>query len=423
MKIKYDVIKKCRVCNHTDLITVLSLGDQYFSDFLDKKNEFNGNEKTPLELVVCGNEQCRLLQTKHTVSRSTLFTDQYWFRSSVNESLVDGLFDISRVIQEKLDIKDSDYILDIGCNDGTLLRSFKSGTKIGFEPATNIYSDAKEGTKTIINDFFSYEVFAKHFPDIKCKSITSIAMFYDLEDPNKFVSDVSKCLDKDGIWTIQMAYLKTDIDKNGFDNIVHEHLEYYSLYSLEHLLSRHDLEVFDLELNDLYGGSIRTYIKHKESKKFKIEDSVIKLRKAEVDDKFSDIQTYLNYASRVEQLKEELLNFIIEEQSKGKKIYCYGASTKGNTILQYFDINEGLIDKVVDRDHRKFNKYTVGTNLKVISEEEGREDHPDFFIVLPWHLTDFFVEREKEYLEKGGKFVLAFPSLTIISKDGIEYTK
>tara|TARA_B100001093_G_scaffold233794_1_gene224072 strand:- start:2928 stop:4199 length:1272 start_codon:yes stop_codon:yes gene_type:complete len=423
MKVVFEKIKECRVCQHKDLVTVISLGNQYFSDFLDNKDELKGNERTPLELVICGNEKCRLLQTKHTVSRSALFTDNYWFRSSVNESLVEGLYDISSVVQEKLDIKENDYILDIGCNDGTLLRSFKSGIKVGFEPATNIYNDAKKGTKKIINDFFSYEAFTKYFPDIRCKSITSIAMFYDLEDPNKFVSDISKCLDKDGVWTIQMAYLKTDIDKNGFDNIVHEHLEYYSLYSLEYLLSRHNLEVFDLELNDLYGGSIRTYIKHKECKKFKIHDSVIELRKAEIEDKFSEIQTYLNYASRVEKLKEKLLKFIIEEQSKGKTIYCYGASTKGNTILQYFDINENLIEKVVDRDHRKFNKYTVGTNLKVISEEEGREQHPDYFIVLPWHLTDFFVQREKEYLEKGGKFVLAFPSLTIISEDGIEYSK
>ena len=306
-----------------------------------------------------------MLQTRHTVSRSALFTENYWFRSSVNESLVEGLLDISRSIEEKIDISKDDYLLDIGCNDGTLLRSFSTGKKIGFEPASNIVDDARNGTQKIINDFFSYEAFSEHLPNTKCKSITSIAMFYDLEDPNKFVSDISKCLDEDGIWTIQMAYLKTDIDKNGFDNIVHEHLEYYSLYSLEHLLSRHGLEVFDLELNDLYGGSIRTYIKHKTSSRFKIEESVIKLRKVEEEDKFHETETYLNYASRVKALKDELLSFIQEEQAKGKIIYCYGASTKGNTILQYFDINENIIEKVVDRDHRKFGNYTVGKSLVI----------------------------------------------------------
>ena len=420
MKVLYDEIKKCRVCGSKDLLTVISLGDQYFSDFLDEKDQFKGNEKTPLDLVICGNEKCRLLQTKHTVSRSALFTENYWFRSSVNESLIEGLFDISREVQKKINIEENDYILDIGCNDGTLLRSFSSGKKVGFEPATNIAGDAKEGTEKIINDFFSYEAFSEAFPNTKCKSITSIAMFYDLEDPNKFVGDIAKCLDEDGIWTIQMAYLKTDIDKNGFDNIVHEHLEYYSLYSLEHLLSRHNLEVFDLELNDLYGGSIRTYIKHKNSSKFAIENSVLDLRNQEIKDKFSEVQTYLDYATRVENLREELLSFIDEEQSKGKVFYCYGASTKGNTILQYFNINDNLIEKVVDRDFRKFGKYTVGTNLLVISEEEGRSDNPDYYIVLPWHLTDFFVEREKDYIENGGKFILAFPSLTIISRDNVK---
>ncbi len=245
-------------------------------------------------------------------------------------------------------------------------------------------------------------------------------MFYDLEDPNKFVSDISKCLHLDGVWTIQMAYLKTDIDKNGFDNVVHEHLEYYSLYSLEYLLSRHDLEVFDLELNDLYGGSIRTYIKHKKSNKFKIEDSVNELRKTEKEDKFHDTKTYLDYASRVENLKYNLLTFIKAEKAQGKTFYCYGASTKGNTILQYFEIDETLIEKVVDRDHRKFGKYTAGTNLLVISEEEGRIDNPDYFLILPWHLTNFFVEREREYLNNGGKFILAFPSLKIIDKHDLD---
>lgn len=420
MKVIFSEINECRVCGSDDLISVLSLGDQFFSDFLENKDQFNGNEKTPLELVVCGNEKCRLLQTKHTVSRSALFTENYWFRSSVNESLIEGLYDISRNVQKKLDIKQDDFILDIGCNDGTLLRSFNECKKIGFEPATNIADDAKDGTEHIINDFFSYEALQEHYPDTKYKSITSIAMFYDLEEPNKFVSDIAKCLDKNGIWTIQMAYLKTDIDKNGFDNIVHEHLEYYSLYSLENLLRRHDLEVFDLELNSLYGGSIRTYIKHKDSKQFKIEDSVENLRREEMRDKFSEIQTYIDYANRVKSLKKDLITFIESEQEKGKIFYCYGASTKGNTILQYFEINDALISKVVDRDHRKFGKFTVGTNLEVISEEQGRKDNPDYFIILPWHLTEFFINREKEYLENGGKFVLAFPELTIISKDSIK---
>ena len=194
---------------------------------------------------------------------------------------------------------------------------------------------------------------------------------------------------------------KTDIDKNGFDNIVHEHLEYYSLYSLEYLLSRHDLEVFDLELNDLYGGSIRTYIKHKKCKKFNEHSSVENLRQEELKDRFYDIKTYLDYASRVENLKKELLAFIKQEQDSGKTVYCYGASTKGNTILQYFDINNELIEKVVDRDQRKFGKYTVGTNLMVISEEEGEEDNPIIFLFYLGTPHRFFVERE-EYLKNGG---------------------
>jgi NDP-4-keto-2,6-dideoxyhexose 3-C-methyltransferase len=420
VKNSFQKISQCRSCGSEELIPVLSLGDQYTSDFLNSKDELNGNEKIPLDLVLCGEQSCSLLQTLHTASRQTLFNKNYWFRSSVNESLVEGLYDITSAIQKKINISDDDLILDIGCNDGTLLRSFKKGKKVGFEPAPNIAPDATKGTFKIINDFFNYESFENELPGLKCKSITSIAMFYDLENPNKFVADISKCLDKNGIWTIQMAYLKTDIDSNGFDNIVHEHLEYYSLHSLESLLSRHNLEVFDLELNDLYGGSIRTYIKHKECSEFSIQESVEQLRAQELADGFSNVQTYLDYGARVMNLKNQLLAFIKQEQEAGKIIYCYGASTKGNTQLQYFDLNDSVIEKVVDRDHRKFGKYTVGSNLLVISEEEGRQEKPDYFIILPWHLTDFFVERERAYLEKGGKFIVPIPHFRVISIDDLE---
>lgn len=416
----FETISRCRSCGSSELIPVLSLGDQYTSDFLDSKNELNGNQKIPLDLVLCGIKECSLLQTLHTASRATLFNKNYWFRSSVNESLIDGLFDITGSIQDKITLSDDDYILDIGCNDGTLLRSFKAGKKIGFEPAPNIAPDAEEGTDIIINDFFSYESFEDNCSNVTCKSITTIAMFYDLENPNKFVSDITKCLAHDGMWTIQMAYLKTDIDSNGFDNIVHEHLEYYSLHSLEHLLERHNLEVFDLELNDLYGGSIRTYIKHKNSTAFQISASVESLRKQELADGFSEVQTYLDYGKRVMNLKSDLMNFVQKEHENGKTIYCYGASTKGNTQLQYFGIDDTVIEKVVDRDFRKFGKYTVGTNLLVISEEQGRQENPDYFIVLPWHLTEFFMKREEAYLRAGGKFIVPMPNFRIITLDDLE---
>jgi hypothetical protein len=241
-----------------------------------------------------------------------------------------------------------------------------------------------------------------------------------LEDPNKFVGDVAKCLDKDGIWVIQMAYLEPMINLNGFDNIVHEHVEYYSLFSLKNLLSRHNLEVFDVELNEIYGGSFRVFIKHKGNEKLDIKQSVGELETKEEEYGFTNVRTYIDFADRCHSIKDRLLSFLKGEISKGKKIYAYGASTKGNTTLQFFDIDSSLIPKVADRDKNKFGKKTVGTNIEIISEAQAREENPDYFLVLPWHLIEPFSEREAEYLQKGGQFIVPMPELALVSKEGFK---
>ena len=194
-----------------------------------------------------------------------------------------------------------------------------------------------------------------------------------------------------------MAYLEPMIQLYGFDNIVHEHLEYYSLFSLTNLLSRHALEVFDVQMNDIYGGSFRVYVKHKENQKIITQPSVAKLESKEEQYGFTDIQTYIDFSDRVERIKSTVVKFIKDENSKGKLIYGYGASTKGNTTLQFFGIDKNMISKIADRDIFKFNKKTVGTNLEIISEEQARNERPDYFFILPWHLADYFIEREKEY--------------------------
>ena len=301
-----------------------------------------------------------------------------------------------------------------------MLRSYQANQiqLVGFEPS-NLYKEAVSEETNIINDFFSFEVFKKIYPKERCTVITSIAMFYDLEDPNKFVGDVARCMDEQGVWIIQMAYLEPMIKLNGFDNIVHEHLEYYSLFSLTNLLSRHALEVFDVQMNDIYGGSFRVYIKHKENQQLIIQPSVSELRSKEEQYGFTNVQTYIDFADRVERIKNTVIKFIKNENSKDKLIYGYGASTKGNTTLQFFGIDENMISKIADRDVFKFGKRTVGTNLEIISEEQARKDRPDYFFILPWHLADYFIEREREYLSGGGKFVVPMPSPRVISKDSI----
>ena len=410
-----SMIAECRSCGSTNLTPILSLGSQFPSNFIEPDSIPNEKEQIPLELIFCENQDCGLLQLKHTASRESLYKE-YWFRSSVNEKMVEALYDITRSVEKRITLSENDIVLDIGCNDGTLLRSYKAKARlVGFEPASNLISEASKDTDLIINNFFSFYEFVQHFPNERIKAITSIAMFYDLEDPNSFVSDIVNCLDQDGIWVIQMAYLIPMLELNAFDNIVHEHLEYWSLKSVKHLLEDHGLEIFDVELNDVYGGSFRIYVKTKKNTKLNIESSVDKFLKKEDEFGLEKKETYLDFANRVNILKNKLNDFIKEELSNGKSIYAYGASTKGNTLLQFYNLNSDLISKAADRDSKKFGKMTIGSNIPVISEEQARKENPDYFLILPWHLVDFFKERENEFFKNGGKFIVPLPDFKIIS--------
>ena len=407
-------ITECRSCGSTNLTNILSLGLQYPSNFIELNSISDKREQIPLELIFCEKKDCGLLQLKHTASRESLYK-KYWFRSGLNEKMVEALKDITKSVEKRISLSENDIVLDIGCNDGTLLRSYQSKVRlVGFEPASNLVDEAKEGTELIINNFFSFYEFVQHFPNERIKVITSIAMFYDLEDPNSFVSDIVNCLDQDGIWVIQMAYLIPMLELNAFDNIVHEHLEYWSLKSLKRLLEEHDLEIFDVELNDVYGGSFRIFVKTKKNDKINIQNSVDEFLKKEDEFGLEKKETYLNFANRVNSLKNKLNDFIKKEISNGKLIYAYGASTKGNTLLQFYNLNNKLISKAADRDSKKFGKMTIGSNIPVISEEQARDEKPDYFLVLPWHLVDFFKERENEFLNNGGKFIVPLPDFKII---------
>jgi SAM-dependent methyltransferase len=403
--------KNCRVCGSTNLKPVLSLGIPYVSNFIDSPDQ----EKyaAPLELVLCN--KCGLLQLKHTVPGEILYR-KYWYKSGINQTMRTALADITDKAEKLVELSLGDIVVDIGCNDGTLLRSYKSNGIIllGFEPATNLVKEAKIGTTMIINDFFNYQAFEKMFGSEKAKIVTAIAMFYDLEDPNKFVRDVVKILDDDGILIIQMNYLLSMLQGNTFDNICHEHLEYYSLETLEYLLNMHDLRVFNVELNDLNGGSFRVYVKHKNCRKYPVSENVNNLREHEEKAKLDDYKTYVEFAKRIHDLKAKTYCFIKKEVEKGKKVYLYGASTKGNTLLQFYGLNNKLIKAAAERNPRKWGKMTIGTQIPIISEEQARREKPDYFLVLPWHFIKEFREREKDYFDAGGKFIVPLPKFEII---------
>ena len=306
------------------------------------------------------------------------------------------------------------------CNDGTLLRSYKTaGLKlIGFDLPINLIPFAVEGTTKIMKDYFNIESYRKYFPETKnVKVITSIAMFYDLEDPNRFVRDVAECLDENGVWIHTIKLLPSNALAECLRQHFHEHLQYYSMRSLENLLVRHGLEVFDVEFNDVNGGSFRAYIKHVDSRIRVTRESlerVAKAEKAETDMRLDRLDVYDEFASRVGSIRDALHTFVKTAHEKGKKIYVYGASTKGNTLLQYCRLDHTLIGAAAERNSEKWGKRTVGTLIPVISEEKARADKPDYFLVLPWHFMKEFKEREKAYLDAGGKFIIPLPEFKIV---------
>jgi len=408
--------KSCRVCSHEPLEEIISLGIQSLINFLDSPTQ--KVYSAPLDLVLCNKKSggCGLLQLKHTVPGDLLYR-KFWYQSGVNQTIKNDLADIVNNVEKLVNLKPGNFVVDIGSNDSTLLRCYseKGLNLIGFEPATNLFEEAKVGTTKIFNDFFNFELFKNEFGEKKAKVVTSISMFYDLEEPNTFVNDIVKVLDNDGIWVIQMNYLMTMLENNAFDNIVHEHLEYYSLKSLEHLLSKHNLEVFNVEQNEINGGSIRTYVKHKNCKKYPINDIVSQIRRNEENMSLEDISTYLNFANRIKDLKNQTFDFIKKEVDNGKKIYIYGASTRGNTLLQFFNLNNKLIEKAAERNPKKWGKKIVGAEIPIISEEQARKEKPDYFLVLPWYFIKEFQIREKNYLNQGGKFIVPLPHFYLIN--------
>jgi NDP-4-keto-2,6-dideoxyhexose 3-C-methyltransferase len=409
----------CRICGSKKLTPVFSLGEQFVTNFVeDPKGDY---PKGPLDLVLCNVKDggCGLLQLKHTVERDSMYR-RYWYKSGISSTMVKSLADVTSAVKKTVPLLAGDIVIDIGANDGTLLRQYKIPglVTVGFEPS-NLWKLATVGTKKIINDYFNFASFSKEFGNKKAKAITSIAMFYDLEDPNTFVEDIKKCLAPNGVWIIQMNYLGLMIEKNTFDNISHEHLEYYSLLSLSNLLEKHSMKVFDVELNDVNGGSFRIYVKHQNASARELPDNEIRLtmqREYELERGFDEKRIYDKFAKRIEKSKSTLLAFLNQEVNKGKRIFIYGASTRGLVVLQYCGIDKKLISGAADMNVEKWGKYIVGTGISIMSIEEYRKKKPDYLLVLPYHFLNEIKEQEKEFLKNGGKMIVAIPSFKLISK-------
>jgi len=411
----------CRICGSKNLTSILNLGEQYFANYSPKSNDVVPfEEKIPLELVRCDKsidpKSCGLVQLRHTTPPNLMY-DRYFYRSGINQTMTNNLNEIAKQAISKIKLNPNDIVIDIGCNDGTLLQNYKELPirSVGFDPAKNMVQFSKQTGATIITEFFSAEEFIKNYGSEKAKIITSIAMFYDLEDPNQFVDDISKILHPDGIWILELSYLPLMLSQNAFDTIVHEHLEYYHLDALEFLLSKFNLKVVDIQLNDINGGSFRVVVQHKEkSINNKSREYITELQEKEKNLNLSGNQPFDDFITKINNEKDKLVTFIKNEVSAGKTIHGYGASTKGNTLLQFYNLDKKFIQFIADRNPDKWGRRTIGTDISIISEEESHSMNPDYFLILPWHFINEFKEREKSHLKNGGKLLVPLPEFKII---------
>jgi NDP-4-keto-2,6-dideoxyhexose 3-C-methyltransferase len=366
-------------------------------------------------MIMC--QRCSLVQLRHSAPQELLYSRFYWYRSGVTQTMKKALRDITSKVEAMIRLQKGDVVLDIGSNDGTLLRTYavKDLVTVGVEPANNLSKEGKQGLTHFINDFWAIDPYEKVVKK-KAKVITAIGMFYDMEDPNQFIRDAAAALSEDGVFIAQLMCLKNMLDSNDIGNICHEHLEFYSLEALEYLLKRNGLETIDLEHNEVNGGSYRIYARRRDGNTKALPGAAGRIQKYRDSEKGLETQEMHNaFFKRIEDNKNQCVKFIRNEVSKGKKVWVYGASTKGNTILQHFGLDHTLIEGASERSPEKWGKYTIGTQIPIYSENEARKRRPDYFLVLPYAFFNEFYKREKEWRSQGGKFILPLPEFKVVA--------
>jgi len=412
----------CRVCGSTSLTPVINLGDQYLQgSFVKPGKEMPPTRKISTSLVRCNpmsdEKACGLLQMEYTIPPEVLYS-AYWYRSGTNNTMRRHLQGIVEEAMEMTGLKDTATVLDIGCNDGTLFGFYPAGfTKFGVDP-----SDVAQEIKAPVNvvqDIFPSGELISRLDGRTFDIITSIAMFYDLEDPIAFTRGIKQILSPEGIWVFEMSYMPTMLKMTSYDTICHEHIEYYSLAVIEYILKQAGMKVVNVSLSDINGGSLRCQATHINNFTYKRDDfqqNIKAMRQEEFDLELDTDKPYRHFQDRINVHREELNSLLKKLKKEGKKIHIYGASTKGNTILQWCGIDHKIIDCAAERNPDKYGAMTLGTDIPIVSEEESRAMNPDYYLVLPWHFKEEFLERERETLERGIGLIFPLPIIEIIRK-------
>lgn len=432
MKDIYTIRDTCRGCNSSKLMRdVVNLGIPYIVDFPDGlTKDFAELDKAPLTLMFC--EECHLLQMGISVDSDRLYK-KFWYRSGISEVMRRALRDIVGASRAVVDIYPGDCVLDIGCNDGTMLSMYPDtiGT-YGIDPAEELVAEAISSGRIThgFADYFSADKVGAYGP---FKVITAIAMFYDLDDPIRFLKDCGKILHEHGVIILQFNYLKSMIENMAFDNIVHEHVTYFSLTTLSNVVKKAGLEIQGVQTNDVNGGSVRVFITHSGKNmagkklsadmRWSLYAHYQSLLMVEDSMRLFEVGTYLEFAQRISILCNVLSNYLKESKQAGLRTYAYGASTRGTSLLQTMQAITGmkmddLLLGVAERDPHKYGKLMVGSWLPIHAEDEVRRKAQQF-LMLPYHFASGIIEREWDWVKRGGKFLIPLPKPRVRSLEGV----
>lgn len=413
----FTTIEKCRICGNTELRTILDLGSMVLTGMFPKPGEYV--DSCPVELVKCWSETedecCGLVQLRHTYDLGKLYGDHYGYRSGLNASMVAHLEGIVREIEHRVTLNDNDLILDIASNDGVLLNAYKNSTLqlVGIDPSAEKFKEFYKPGIRRFSEFFSKDIIKNNF-SIKAKVITSVAVFYDLEEPLTFMKEIKEILANDGIWVIEQSYLPTMIKNTSYDTLCHEHLEYYALKQINWMAQKVGLKIVDVDFNNANGGSFRVSIAQDVSNMLPKTEKINTILQQEKESGFDNWNVYQEFADNTKKHKEELIQCLKRLKTEGKKVCGYGASTKGNVILQYCNITVDDLSCIAEVNEYKFGRVTPGTNIPIYSEAEVKEMQPDYLLVLPWHFKENSIKRESTYLADGGHLIFPLPKIEII---------
>jgi len=405
-------ITSCRNCKSKYFSKLFTLGKMCFTGKFPK-NLTTNIPKVVISLIMC--KSCKLVQLDRNFNPKYLYDTNYGYRTGINATMTQH---VNGVVKESIKIvklKKKDPVLDIASNDGTLLNFYKKNIfRVGIDPLIKKYKNQYKNINFGIQEFFSYKAIQKKKINKKFKIITALSMFYDLPNPNRFLEDVKKVLDKEGIFVLEHADLLSIIKNCQFDTICHEHLEYYSTKVIIELMNKNELRVFNLKANTINGGSMRYYVCHKDSKYKNNYKKINKILREEIKFKLDKPDTFNDFFKLINVQKKKLLKLINKIIKKKEIIHGYGASTKGNVLLQYFGISNNKIRYIADRNPQKVNLYTPGTKIKIVSESFSRMRKPNYYLVLPWHFKKEIILREKRAIKDGSKFIFPLPKIKIV---------